>query len=198
MSSILVAAVLLVLAVSADAEVYKNDKCYKKVVTCCYKYSPCGYVKKDIPASYACDSKKCHKKCNKVCKDVCKDVTETIPKKTCVPAYKKVCTKSYDYYRKESTKCTQVANGESCKTTNTYKTKKVCHPYCENKCADVCYMEKATCSKVKTVQYPKWCAGHSCGEEAVEGDGSKPGDHVSTKAIFLSESEPVRKIIGKY
>lgn len=195
--SIFFVAIIAGFVLSADALTLK-PKCYKKVVSCCFKYAACGYVPKALPSSYGCDFKKCDKKCNKVCKPVCKDVKKAYPKKTCVPAYKQVCTKSYDYYGKEKSTCKQVANGQSCKTTNTYKTEKACSPYCENKCADVCYTVKATCSKTKNVKYEKWCPKLTCGKEAVEGSAGKPGDQVDTKAIFVSESKPVRKVIGKY
>lgn len=179
------------------SEVYKNDKCYKKVVNCCFNWGGCGFVPKTIPNTYSCDFKKCENKCKKVCHDACKDVTETIPKKVCVPEVKQVCTKSADYYGGWIAKCKKVTTGERCTTTNTYKTKKVCNPYCENKCDKVCFTVKASCTKVKSVKYAKSCATLTCEKEALVGDAGNPGDHVSEKELFVSESKPVRKVYGK-
>lgn len=72
------------------------------------------------------------------------------------------------------------------------------NPYCEHKSASVCYTVKATCTVVKSVKYAMWCATLACGKVAVEGSVVKPDDQVNTKAVFVSELKPVRKVIGKY
>lgn len=193
----LLAAIGLIAAASASKP--PRDQCFVKSTKCCYKFAKCGYVFKHVPVSKRCDFHKCARKCHKVCKHVCRYIKVKVPVKHCKPVTKKICkpVRGKGKHRKHYYKCYYKVVGKKCYKKYVYKKKKVCERKCHVVCKKVCYTIKANCHSTRTYKFAKFCPKLVCNRPMVTGDSTKPHPYVSSRKVFVSETKPIKKIIGK-
>lgn len=173
-------------AVKMSAKLLKRpipDLCYKKIITCCWKYSRCGVIKKTKRRVFPCR----FKHCTKVCRKTCKRVTKLRRKRIC--AVKLVSTKMC--FRLGGTQtCTGVPTRKRVCTVSVVRTqpRNVCKKVCNAKCK----MMSARCSQIRVFTFAKLCPSLSCAPMVYVGARKKPAIHITGAALSVKVSKPAR------
>ena len=153
--------------------------CYKKVITCCFRFAACGVqvVSKKVAAK--CPKRTCAKRCFSVCKP--KSVAGTRRKCYNTLAFKKRC---YKHPWLPKICITYPVRAKKCAT---FDVKSVSMP-CRKVCRKVCSVAIKPCVYFRVFHYPKFCPALKCGKVKVVGSAVKPKVFVSSAGKFIKKS----------